>query len=260
MTEYDFKIFLSGFYPHYGYDIEHLPDEFELQYVASGNVILEYGGQRYELEAGSFWVNHPGVLYRYRPGSNGEWEHRFIVFDGEKCKKWKSLGLIPYHPCQVPAEMLLAKRIDRIIELSNRALPLNNLEAMNMTEKILIDLRRIRDLESQSVSWVNSITSALDARHDLNPDYSALAAKYGMTRRSLFRNFKKSIGLTPHAYHIKTRIKCIMEMLEMTDLPIKVIADKAGYSDVFYFSRQFKQQTGLSPGQYRRRNSKKIKK
>lgn len=260
MVDYDFKISLSGFYPHYSYEVEHLPDVFELQFVASGNVILEYDGQRYELGAGSFWVNLPGVNYRYRPGSNGEWEHRFIVFGGRRCKIWKSMGLIPYLPCQVPAEMMLAKRIDRIIELSNRGLPLNNLEAMNMTEKILIDLRRLLDLESQSVSWINAVTSVLDVRHNLNPDYSALAAKYGMTRRSLFRNFKKATGVTPHAYHIQTRIKYIMEMLEMTDLPIKNIAEKVGYSDIFYFSRQFKQHTNLSPGQYRKRNRKKIKK
>jgi AraC-like DNA-binding protein len=41
-------------------------------------------------------------------------------------------------------------------------------------------------------------------------------------------------------------------MLAGTELPIKTIARQLGYSDVFFFSRQFTGHTGISPAAYRR--------
>lgn len=53
---------------------------------------------------------------------------------------------------------------------------------------------------------------------------------------------------------IKTqRITLSKELLINTDLSIKAIAEKVGYSDISYFSKVFKRQVGCSPLQYRKR-------
>ncbi len=51
-------------------------------------------------------------------------------------------------------------------------------------------------------------------------------------------------------YFNQTRINAARRMIRDNDLNISEIADKLGYSSVHYFSRQFKQKTGMSPTEY----------
>ena len=45
------------------------------------------------------------------------------------------------------------------------------------------------------------------------------------------------------------------ELIQHTDLPIREVAVKCGYSDIFSFSRSFKRDTGLSPSEFRRQTN-----
>ena len=50
----------------------------------------------------------------------------------------------------------------------------------------------------------------------------------------------------------KYRLDAAIDLLQSTAAPISTIALKCGYCDQSAFTRQFKQTTGLTPGQYRR--------
>ncbi len=47
------------------------------------------------------------------------------------------------------------------------------------------------------------------------------------------------------------------KLLERTEMKHQAIAQAVGYASVYYFSLQFKKQTGETPGQYRKRVGKK---
>lgn len=65
--------------------------------------------------------------------------------------------------------------------------------------------------------------------------------------------FKKETGLTLSEAILRTRLKVAMDLLRTTLEPVSLIASKAGYADVQYFSRVFKQFTGFTPLEYRRK-------
>lgn len=65
--------------------------------------------------------------------------------------------------------------------------------------------------------------------------------------------FKKETGLTLSEAILRTRLKVAMDLLRTTLEPVSLVASKAGYADVQYFSRVFKQFTGLTPLEYRRK-------
>ncbi len=65
--------------------------------------------------------------------------------------------------------------------------------------------------------------------------------------------FKKETGLTLSEAILRTRLKVAMDLLSTTLEPVSLIASKAGYADVQYFSRVFKQFTGFTPLEYRRK-------
>ena len=56
-------------------------------------------------------------------------------------------------------------------------------------------------------------------------------------------------------YILKTRIVLAKNDLRKTVLPVAQIGDSAGFSSPAYFCRVFKQETGLTPLQYRRQKT-----
>lgn len=80
-----------------------------------------------------------------------------------------------------------------------------------------------------------------------------LAGEVGMSTRTLGRRFLDSVGQTPQAYIQARRIETARRMLETNDEAVDNIRREVGYSDAAAFRRAFRQHTGLSPTEYRRR-------
>ena len=75
----------------------------------------------------------------------------------------------------------------------------------------------------------------------------------GLSDRTLLRRFKKATGLTPNNYVQELRIEKARGLLERTRHPVTEIGWQVGYSDASAFSRLFKDVTGISAGDYRKR-------
>lgn len=85
---------------------------------------------------------------------------------------------------------------------------------------------------------------------DLNLDL--VAHKFNFNSSYLSKIFTKYIGENPLKYLTSLRInKAKHLLLNNKELTIKEVAEQVGYSDQFYFSRIFKNITGLSPASYR---------
>lgn len=54
---------------------------------------------------------------------------------------------------------------------------------------------------------------------------------------------------------IRARIERARHLMRESPLSLKQIAATLGYTDVYFFHRQFKAVTGLTPGQWRRRET-----
>lgn len=78
-----------------------------------------------------------------------------------------------------------------------------------------------------------------------------LAAMSHFSRGHLFRAFKKSFHISPLAYQQDLRFEAAQRLLRFTSLRCYEIAQRVGYSNVYYFHRQFKKRTGMTPTQYR---------
>jgi Response regulator containing CheY-like receiver domain and AraC-type DNA-binding domain len=87
----------------------------------------------------------------------------------------------------------------------------------------------------------------------LKPDFSlnAMASAFMMSDSNLSRYFKKKTGQNITNIVTAHRIGEAKKLLTETDLPIKEIVTRIGYFDISSFSKKFKLETGLSPGEYR---------
>lgn len=63
--------------------------------------------------------------------------------------------------------------------------------------------------------------------------------------------FREAAGMSPLEYITALRLNHARQLLAQTDAPLGEVARAVGYPDQFYFSRIFKEYTGLTPSAYR---------
>ncbi len=83
-----------------------------------------------------------------------------------------------------------------------------------------------------------------------------LAAEIGLSRAQFARVFQHIMGTSPGEFVIHARVERAKMLLATTSRSLASVAERVGYRDVFFFSRQFKQHTGIPPGAYRKREQK----
>lgn len=88
---------------------------------------------------------------------------------------------------------------------------------------------------------------------DLSADLSlqSLSRQLSVNASYLSTLFSNEMGISLTKFVNQKRIKHAQKLLLTTDMPIKSVALKCGISDVYYFSRLFKQITGTTPKVYR---------
>ncbi|MBO5357199.1 MAG: helix-turn-helix transcriptional regulator [Clostridia bacterium] len=79
---------------------------------------------------------------------------------------------------------------------------------------------------------------------------SYLASLCNISESCLTRLFKKKFGLPIKKYIIQKKMNYACELLRLNRYSINQIAEMCGFSDVYFFSKQFKSQTGISPTEY----------
>ncbi len=79
-----------------------------------------------------------------------------------------------------------------------------------------------------------------------------LAHELNLTESYFIRLFSKRMRQTPMKYYMKLKIEAASALLTCTDLSVKEVSAKLGFSSEFHFSKQFKLKTGLAPTSYRR--------
>ncbi|MEV5612110.1 AraC family transcriptional regulator [Streptomyces sp. NPDC052225] len=79
-----------------------------------------------------------------------------------------------------------------------------------------------------------------------------LAALGGLSRAAFARRFAAAVGMPPLAYLTWWRMTTAGRQLREEDVPLRVVAERAGYASEFAFAKAFKREFGVAPGQYRR--------
>jgi AraC family transcriptional regulator, transcriptional activator for feuABC-ybbA operon len=122
-------------------------------------------------------------------------------------------------------------------------------------------LRYIRQNEQNASRISDGIKLSIEHMHqhfDRKLTLEHLAAIAGYTPTSYSREFKKIKGVSPIDYLNAHRIEHAKHLLLTRRYTIKEAASASGFSNEFYFSRLFKQKTGISPTLYIKRRNIRI--
>jgi len=102
---------------------------------------------------------------------------------------------------------------------------------------------------------MDTILAWLETHAGEHVSIERLVAKMGFSRTHIFTLFKKHTGLTPADYITRLRIKKACEALKDPSTTSKAVAESCGFSTASRFNAIFKRQTGLTPSQWRSKQS-----
>lgn len=141
-------------------------------------------------------------------------------------------------------------------DIYSRAL---NLDSVDAVLEICFDIiNRIEQQDNaeqkQEINgYVQRLLQMLKEDCGSNMNLSSVADKLGLSSVYLSKIFKHEMGMNYTQYLTDCRMERAKEMLIQENAQVQEIAEALGYSQAHYFSKIFKQYTGLTPSEYIRK-------
>ncbi|MBT8043633.1 MAG: AraC family transcriptional regulator [Verrucomicrobiae bacterium] len=238
--------------------------DYELVLLLQGSAVYTRNGASYDLNTGSILLARPGSREQYVWDTEQNTRHAYIHFNMENIPaRWgppDSWNIIKHQPDPViPA--LFRHLIERIHDHPEWPSTTPDASTCCLIESLLsvfFETKRKRESESPSRSLtvsraLNHMRLTLDENPETPLTLGMLAEAVGVSEKHLCRLFAQSLGHSPlHTYQL-LKLQLSISLLARSDLSIKEISQRCGYSDPLYFSRRFHSQFDCSPTQARRR-------
>jgi AraC-like DNA-binding protein len=91
----------------------------------------------------------------------------------------------------------------------------------------------------------------LDTYCESDGGLQSAAAMAALSPFHFLRVFTRVVGVTPHQYLIRSRLRRAARLLAVTDAPVTQIALECGFNDLANFTRTFRRAAGRSPAAFR---------
>ena len=96
------------------------------------------------------------------------------------------------------------------------------------------------------------VLAAIEAQVAHPPLIEDLAQQAHFSTRHFSRRFKESFGCTVHHYIAERRLARACELLLQDRMSVTEVAEAVGFASIHTFSRWFRQQTGMTPSQFKK--------
>ncbi|MDG2122409.1 MAG: AraC family transcriptional regulator [Verrucomicrobiales bacterium] len=127
------------------------------------------------------------------------------------------------------------------------------LEVLHVTLRTVGWLKPVNRFgDSRRLGTTKLVERVLDRYEREDIDLETLAKKAGYQQDYLNRLLKQECGLTLGQMRARQRLKKAQQLLQDRDLAIFEVAERIGMLDHNYFSRWFRQQTGVTPSKWRK--------
>jgi AraC-like DNA-binding protein len=144
--------------------------------------------------------------------------------------------------------------IDTVARELRSSLPLSDQAARVEFNRFLLELGRLcwQALPEADVA-IHELIRYLERHPAERLSLDELAERAGMSRRSLTQRFRKSTGQSITRFRQDLRVRLAADLMTAhPELSLAGVAEQAGFSDAFYFSKVFKRITGTTPSAFRR--------
>jgi len=237
---------------------------FSVNYVRKGSFGYHTRGESFELVAGSILVGHPGDEYICTHDHVHADEclsfhlaPEVVETIGDRADAWRTGGVPPLPELMVLGELAQAAAegrsdvgLDEVgMLLTARFVEVASGRARRRSHARARDCRRA----VEAALWMDA--------HSHEPiDLDAAASEAGVSPFHFLRTFANVLGVTPHQYLVRYRLRHAARLLADDTRSITDIALDVGFGDLSNFVRTFHRAAGVSPGSFRQaaRGDRKI--
>lgn len=228
-----------------------------LAYVRRGSFGCSTRGRSYELVAGSMFVGHAGDEYActHEHHESGDECLSFnlsparVALLDDRSTTWRVGSLPPLPELVVLGELAQAAaegRTDVALEEAGVLLAERFVEVVRgRAGRARVGHPRDRRRAVEAALWIEAHAGEPVMLEDA-------AGQVGLSDFHFLRLFHDSLGLTPHQYLVRCRLRRAARLLSEGGSPITDIAFESGFGDLSNFIRTFHRAARVSPRTFRR--------
>jgi AraC-like DNA-binding protein len=227
-----------------------------VSYVRRGSFGCRSRGRSFEFVAGAVMVGHAGDEYlcthEHHAGGDEclsfQLAPEFAQSIGERSAIWRHGGIPPLAELVVLGELAQAAADGRSdIGVDEAGL----LFASRFAE--LVGERTRRTLSIRAIDRRRAVEAALwlDANAAAAVGLDDAARTAGLSPYHFLRLFANVLGVTPHQYLLRSRLRRAARLLVEPAFAITDVALEAGFADLSNFVRTFHRAAGVSPRRFR---------
>jgi AraC-like DNA-binding protein len=233
-----------------------LPD-FHLIYITKGRGSFAAEGKNWNVEPGSVLLLMPRMTHRYKPLFETGWHEYWVGFKGPFFNKLAKEGFLSNERIffESGIHKSLINAYYQIFEEVQAQKPLYQLRACSLIISLIAEVLTIERRKGQPNYYENIVEKA-KALMETNVfgaiNITSISAQIGISASQLNEIFKNYTSMTPYQYYIHIKLSRAEDLLEREDLSIKETAWRMGFEDQYYFSRLFKNKTGIAPSDWKK--------
>jgi AraC-like DNA-binding protein len=226
-----------------------------ISYVRKGSFGCHSRGRFFELVAGSILVGHPGdeFVCTHDHVCGDECLSFFptpelVEAIGDRTEVWRVGAAPPLPELMVLGELAQAAadgRSDVGLDEVGYAFVRRFVEVVSgRAQKLAPATARDRRRAVETALWIDA--------HSHRPiDLEGAAGQAGISPFHFLRLFSGVLGVTPHQYLLRSRLRHAARLLADDEKPITDVAYDVGFGDLSNFVRTFHRAAGVSPRRFR---------
>ena len=230
-------------------------NDYYFLYLCKGKLNMQVEGTMRPMLPGQAMVMYPKHEYRYQMMGEEEIRYYWVHFTG--------FGAASFlEECHVPCGKLLTigsndEIIRQIKQMFTDFIRRESWYQVAAASRFMTVLTIVGQCLTNATRKIGQLDRILTSLHFIHHHYTesltldALAAMEHLSVSRYRTVFRECMGTSPQSFIIDLRLRRACELMMQTDLPLKQIAQMAGYEDPLYFSRLFKEHFGMPPSQYK---------
>ncbi len=233
-------------------------EQFEshsVSYVRKGSFGCHHRGRFFELVAGSVLIGHPGdeFMCTHDHVCGDECLSFFLAPElaeeiGRSRDVWQA-GVAPPLP-----ELMVIGELAQAAAAGNSDLGLDEIGHIFASRLVAsISGKPAKPAAATARDRRRAVETALwiDANSHRAIDLEGAAYQAGVSPFHFLRLFAAALGVTPHQYLLRSRLRHAAQRLSEDEAPVTDIAYDVGFADLSNFTRTFTRAAGVSPLKFR---------
>jgi AraC-like DNA-binding protein len=225
-----------------------------VSYVRKGSFGCQSLGRSFELVTGSVLVGFPGDEYVCTHDHVCGDECLSFFLDPElvetvgRPEAWRVGAAPPLPELMVLGELAQAAADGRSdIGLDE----VGHLFASRFVDAVSGRTRKPAEVKTRDRRRAVETAQWIEANSHQPIDLDAAASQAGISAFHFLRLFAKVLGVTPHQYLVRSRLRHAARLLTDEDIAVTDVAYDVGFGDLSNFVRTFHRAAGVSPGGFR---------